>query len=102
MTRRAIVSADDFGMSLEVNEAIEAAHRKGVLSTASLMVAGDAAADAIRRAKSMPDLRVGLHIVAIEGKSVLDLPAITDEQGWFGRDQLRLGVEYFFSPHARS
>ncbi|MBS1020477.1 hopanoid biosynthesis-associated protein HpnK [Gluconobacter cerinus] len=102
MTRRAIVSADDFGMSLEVNEAIEAAHRKGVLSTVSLMVAGNAAADAVRRAKAMPDLKVGLHVVAIEGKSVLDLPAITDEQGWFGRNQLRLGVEYFFSPHARS
>lgn len=99
--RRAIVSADDFGMSPEVNEAIEQAHRNGILSTTSLMVAGDAAEDAIRRAKTMPDLKVGLHVVAIEGKSVLDLPAITDEQGWFGRNQLRLGVEYFFCPPAR-
>ena len=99
--RRAIVSADDFGMSEEVNEAIEIAHREGILSTASLMVAGPAAVDAVRRAKKMPDLRVGLHVVAIEGKSVLDLPAITDEQGWFGRNQLRLGVEYFFRPHSR-
>lgn len=52
--RRAIVSADDFGMSGEVNEAIEIAHREGILSTASLMVAGPAAVDAVRRAKKCP------------------------------------------------
>ncbi|EHH68795.1 hopanoid biosynthesis-associated protein HpnK [Gluconobacter morbifer] len=102
MTRRAIVSADDFGMSLEVNDAIEEAHRRGILSTTSLMVTGNAAADAVRRARTMPDLKVGLHVVAIEGKSVLDLPAITDSEGWFGRDQFRLGVDYFFNPAARS
>ena len=35
------------------------------------MVAGPAAADAVRRARAMPTLRVGLHLVAIEGPSVL-------------------------------
>ncbi|QDH16653.1 hopanoid biosynthesis-associated protein HpnK [Swingsia samuiensis] len=102
MTRSAIISADDFGMSIEVNEAIEEAHRKGILSTASLMVAGDAASDAIRRAKKNPTLNVGLHVVAIEAKSVLDLPTITDTQGWFGRDQLTLGIKYFFNSRARN
>lgn len=99
--RRVIFSADDFGMSEEVNEGIERAYREGVLTTTSLMVAGPAATDAIRRAKKMPGLRVGLHLVTIEGDSVLRLPTITDETGWFGRDQLKLGVEYFFSPPAR-
>ena len=46
-----IVTADDFGLSIEVNEAVEAAHRNGVLTCASLMVTGDAAADAVRRAR---------------------------------------------------
>ncbi|MBR0558534.1 hopanoid biosynthesis-associated protein HpnK [Neokomagataea anthophila] len=101
MTRRAIVSADDFGLSIEVNEAIEQAHKEGILSTASLMVAGDAAADAVRRAKTMPNLRVGLHAVTIEGLSVLRDPDITDTTGWFGRDQLALGIGYFFSPAQR-
>ncbi|GBQ05966.1 hopanoid biosynthesis-associated protein HpnK [Saccharibacter floricola] len=100
--RRAIISADDFGMSYEVNEAIECAHRNGVLTTTSLMVAAPAAEDALRRARRLPSLKVGLHLVTIEGDSVLKLPAITDDDGWFGRDQLKLGVEYFFSPRARS
>ena len=62
MTARLIVTADDFGMSLEVNEAVEEAHRNGILTCASLVVAGDAAEDAIGRAKRMPDLGVGLHL----------------------------------------
>lgn len=62
MSRRLIVTADDFGMSVEVNEAVEEAHRKGVLTCASLLVAGDAASDAIARARRMPRLGVGLHL----------------------------------------
>ncbi|MDT8870079.1 hopanoid biosynthesis-associated protein HpnK [Komagataeibacter rhaeticus] len=50
--KRVIISADDFGLSEEVNEAIEIAHRDGLLSTASLMVSGPAATDAVRRAKT--------------------------------------------------
>ena len=92
--KRAIISADDFGLSLGVNEAIEQAHRHGILSTASLMVAGPAAADAVRRAKAMPDLRVGLHLVVIEGPSVLG--------GQIGSDQLELGIDYFFRPAIRA
>ena len=36
--RRLIVCADDFGLDPAVNEAVEEAHRNGILSTASLMV----------------------------------------------------------------
>ena len=53
-TRQLIITADDFGMSREVNEAVEEAHRKGVLTAASLVVTGDAAADAVERARRMP------------------------------------------------
>ncbi|MCQ9155237.1 hopanoid biosynthesis-associated protein HpnK [Acidomonas methanolica] len=103
--RRLIVSADDFGLSEEINEAIEIAHRDGLLSTASLMVAGPASMDAVRRARRLPGLRVGLHLVVIEGESALPheaIPAITTAENGFGTDQLRLGVQYFFSPRARS
>ena len=42
------------------NEAIEQAHRHGnTLTAASLMVAGPAAADAVRRARAMPTFGVG-------------------------------------------
>jgi len=102
--RRVIVSADDFGLSVAVNEGIERAHREGVLSSASLMVAGAAAADAVRRAHRLPGLRVGLHLVVIEGPAVLPpaaIPDLVDARGWFPSDQLRLGVDYFFRPTVR-
>lgn len=69
-----IITADDFGAAIEVNEAVEAAHRDGILTAASLMVTGGAAADAVARAKRMPALRVGLHLVLVEGKPVLPPP----------------------------
>lgn len=61
--KRLVVTADDFGLSLEVNEAVEQAHREGILTAASLMVSAPAAADAVARAKRMPSLRLSLiHI----------------------------------------
>lgn len=105
MNRRAIISADDFGFSVAVNEGIERAHREGLLSTASLMVAGDAAADALRRARRMPDLRVGLHLVAIEGPAVLppgEIAALLDAEGRIPSDQLGLGLRYAFSRRTRA
>ena len=77
---------------------MERAHREGVLTTASLMVAGPAAADAVRRARAMPDLGVGLHLVVVEGPAVLPESA---PGGQYGGDQVRLGVDYFCRPGAR-
>ena len=69
------------------------------------MVAAPAAADAIRRARELPDLRVGLHLVVIEGPSVLphgEIPDLVDANGQFPANQFRLGVNYFFRPHVRA
>ncbi len=65
--KRLIVCADDFGLDPAVNEAVEEAHRHGILSTASLMVGAPAAADAVARARLLPGLRVGLHLVLVDG-----------------------------------
>ncbi len=104
MQRRVVFTADDFGLSDGVNEAVERAHRDGILNAASLMVAGPAAADAVRRAHALPSLRVGLHLVVIEGPSVLrpaDIPDLVDARGEFASDQFRLGLNYFFRPRVR-
>jgi hopanoid biosynthesis associated protein HpnK len=68
------------------------------------MVAAPAAADAVARARRLPDLQVGLHLVLVDGDSLLGhdrLPTITDADGRFSTDQARLGVRYFVSPAAR-
>ncbi|QNT77852.1 hopanoid biosynthesis-associated protein HpnK [Entomobacter blattae] len=103
--KQAIFTADDFGMSVEINEAVEQAHREGILSTASLMVAGSAVEDAIKRAKKMPSLKVGLHLVTIEGPATLppeEIPHLVNSDGVFSSEQFKLGINYFFKPAIRS
>ena len=97
-------TADDFGLSLTINEAVEDAHRRGVLDAASLMVAGAAAADAVARAKRLPGLRVGLHIVAVEGPCVLppsELAAIAGPDGRLPSRQVKLAFAYALTRRAR-
>ena len=99
-----IITADDFGLHESVNQAVERAHREGVLSAASLMVAAPAAADAIARARTFPSLRVGLHLVLADGQSILPhaaIPALVDAKGRFGDRMARDGVRFFFLPRVR-
>jgi hopanoid biosynthesis associated protein HpnK len=104
MTKHLIVSADDYGLSSEVNEAVERAHRDGILRAASLMVAAPASEDAVRRAHALPTLRVGLHLVLVNGRPALPpsaVPALVDRDGNLPSDLVRAGVLFFFSPAAR-
>jgi len=66
---RLIVNADDFGISHGANRAIVRAHREGILASASLMVNGDAANNAVALAKENPSLAVGLHLTLVNGRS---------------------------------
>lgn len=99
-----IVTADDFGAAVEVNEAVERAHRDGVLTCASLMVTGTAADDAVARAHRLPTLGVGLHLVLVEGTPALAperLPDLVGTDGKFRTDMARFGATLFFKPAAR-
>jgi hopanoid biosynthesis associated protein HpnK len=95
--KQVIVNGDDFGLAVPVNEAIIEAHRRGVLTTASLMVGAEAATDAVERAKRLPSLRIGLHVVLVEGRSILPpqiIPDLVDCQGEFSDHPARAGFRY--------
>jgi hopanoid biosynthesis associated protein HpnK len=99
-----IVTADDFGLHPAVNAAVEQAHREGVLTATSLMVAAPAAADAVARARRLPSLRVGLHLVLADGAALLPrqrIPALVDAHGRFGDNMAWDGVRFFFLPWVR-
>jgi chitin disaccharide deacetylase len=103
--RALIVTADDFGLSLAVNEAIEIAHRDGILTAASLMVSGNHAADAIARAKRLPGLRVGLHLALVEARPVLPasrVPALVAGSGQFRTNMALAGARMFFDRSAQA
>ena len=60
--KRLIVNADDFGLSAGVNAGIVQAHRRGIVTSASLMVRQPAAEQAAALARRLPRLGVGLHL----------------------------------------
>jgi predicted glycoside hydrolase/deacetylase ChbG (UPF0249 family) len=57
-----IFNADDFGYTGGINRGIAEAHRRGVVTSATLIVNGRATAEAVEIAAEMPDLSVGLHV----------------------------------------
>jgi chitin disaccharide deacetylase len=102
--RQLIVTADDFGLAEPVNAAVEAAHREGILTAASLMVAAAAAGDAVERARRLPSLRVGLHVVLVHGRPVLpphQVPDLVGADGAFSEHLVRAGFSFFFRPAVR-
>ncbi len=86
-----------------MNEAVERAHREGVLSAASLMVAGAAAGEAVALARRLPDLRVGLHLTLLDGapaSAPRDIPDLVDRQGRLRADIVGLAFT-LLKPDAR-
>jgi hopanoid biosynthesis associated protein HpnK len=99
-----IVTADDFGLCPEVNAAVLSADRHAILTCASLMVTGQAFGEAVAPAKETPTLKVGLHLVLINGCSVLgpeQIPDLVDDANRFSNKIVSAGIRYFRSPVAK-
>jgi hopanoid biosynthesis associated protein HpnK len=68
------------------------------------MVGGEAAADAVARAHRLPDLRVGLHLVLVDGHPVLPsegVRGLVRGGNEFDRNLMRAGVRFFLLPEVR-
>jgi len=95
--RLLIVTGDDFGAAPEVNEAIVEAHRRGILTSASLMVTGDAVDEAVALARQHPTLAVGLHLVLVQGRPASppsEIPALVRPDGLFRTQPVPTGLRY--------
>jgi chitin disaccharide deacetylase len=101
--RRLIVNADDFGLTLGINQAVNELHRSGALTSATLMANAASFGDAVTDATAQPTLGVGCHVVLVDGVPVLpaseipslmesgssDQPAFRTKLGAFVADLLR-------------
>lgn len=65
--RNLIVNADDLGWTEGVNRGIAEAHRKGLVTSTSLLANGQAFASAIEVARANPELGIGVHLNLSDG-----------------------------------
>jgi len=97
--KKLIINADDFGISNPVNRAVIKGWEDGVLTSASLMVTGEAFSEATELARRNPALQVGLHLTLVQGRSALrheGFPSLTDHLGNFPADPVFAGMRMFF------
>ncbi len=98
-SRQVLFTADDFGLSPGLNQAVALAHRFGLLRNASLMPGAPASALAMALARELPGLCLGVHLTLIQGQAVLPpstLPRLVDAEGRFSSDPVSTGWRYFF------
>lgn len=92
---RLIVHGDDFGISEAVNEGIVDAHRRGILTSTSLMASGRAFEHAVALAKDCPTLDVGVHLTLTEERALTSGPsttALVDAEQRMPRDVFRFAA----------
>jgi len=84
MIKKLIINADDFGLHTSINKAVEITHQKGILTSSSLVVNGEAAEEAFQIARRNPNLGVGIHLTLNGEKPTAPLHQISsllDHQG---------------------
>jgi len=68
--RNLIVNADDLGWTPGVNRGIVDAHRKGIVTSTSLLANGEAFDDGVEASRESQGLGVGIHLNLSDGKPV--------------------------------
>lgn len=84
--KRAIINADDFGLSEGINKGIIKAHNEGILTSATVIVNMPGFENAVEEAAKCPSLGVGIHLNVIRGRPILppeDIPSVVNKKGLF-------------------
>lgn len=85
-SRRLIVTADDFGLSPQVDAGILEAFRRGVVRSTALLVNFPDVSDSIARLREAPGLEIGIHLNLTAGPPVLPIgcvPSLVGPDGAF-------------------
>jgi predicted glycoside hydrolase/deacetylase ChbG (UPF0249 family) len=83
---RLIVTADDFGLCAEVNDAICQLHDRGVVQRASVIVNTEHFESSVGALRSRPALEAGIHLNLTDGRPVLppgEVGALVNSRGGF-------------------
>lgn len=78
-----IINADDFGYSEGINFGIVSAHRKGILTSTTMLANMPGFEHGINLVQNYPNLGIGVHLTLTCGKPLLnDVPSITDNNSF--------------------
>ncbi len=91
-----LLTADDFGLCRQVNEAVCLLHDRGVVHSTSLVANSELFDLSLRQLQERPGLQVGVHLNLTDGKPVLSsgqVPSLVNSDGAFhgGRHYRVLG-----------
>ncbi len=101
MEKMLIVNADDFGYTKGINQGIIEAHKKGILTSCSIMANSEYFEDAVMRLKQVDDLSVGVHLTLSNLKSVLSanqVPLLVSKEGYFPKSPAILIQRFMMFP----
>src|SRR5947209_19016921 len=70
LAKNLIVNADDLGWTAGVNRGIAEAHRRGIVTSASLLANGSSFDEAVALAQTTPALGVGVHLNLSDGTPI--------------------------------
>ena len=104
MEKRLIINADDFGMSAGVNAAVAKAHSHGVVTSATIMANMPGALEAVKMARQMRGLGVGVHLNLTDGKPISKeklVRCILNEEGEFAFTPAKLAMMSLVSAKVR-
>lgn len=73
---RLIINADDFGLTAGVNRSIAECHRAGTVTSTTLMASSQAFEDAVATVRANPALRVGCHVMLVDGNPLIPAPEV--------------------------
>ena len=84
--KRLVITADDFGLSPELDAGIRSACVKGVVTHVSLVANGESTEDAVRLLAAHSGITAGVHLNLTDGRPLTDrsgLAALLDSRGYF-------------------
>src|SRR5260221_4705449 len=87
-----IVTADELGLSSKRNQGIVDAHTRGIVTSASMLAYGPAFREAVKIAKGLPKLDIGIHLnLSDVERLVLGHKSIVNPSGMFwARQEARI------------
>ena len=89
--KKLIINADDFGYSVETNEAIKFGYQNKVITSTSIITNLEGFEHAINEIlPQIPQIDIGIHLNIIEGKSLTESSLLCNSNGYFKNNYVQI------------